>query len=407
MGNLQGNPYEQNLGDTDGGMATLRKASAISDRLLKEHPSDREAIHANALVRGSIGDLLFGSGKPKEAIENETAAARALEKLASEPGASAVAITEASVAYETLGDEYGQIGVASLGDPKAALANYNKSLELNARAIAADPSYSRPRRGRAVLQMKIGSIQVDTNPEQALATFLSALKTFDALPEREKTSFGSRRIKANLLRKTGIAYEAIEEWDSALSYYNQALRTEEAFAAVDPDDSRQQYNLAIVLNNVGLAEEGKGDREAALETSRRVESLLQVLIRRDPQNPVWRGHLADLEERMSDLLAQKGAKSEGARLRAKADTTARELASRPGATVLDLCRAGRMLKDVAFAEKCAEFGGQNPDSLRVLAKAYRGAGRLEDARRVARQGLAMLALTRPTFLRRELEEAAR
>jgi hypothetical protein len=43
----------------------------------------------------------------------------------------------------------------------------------------------------------------------------------------------------------------------------------------------------------------------------------------------------------------------------------------------------------------------------VLAKAYRGAGRIEDARRVARQGLAMLALTRPTLLRRELEEAAR
>ena len=407
MGNLQANPYEQNLGDTDGGMATLRKALAISDRLLREHPSDPEVIHANALVRGSIGDLLFGSGKPKEAIENETAAATALEKLASEPGASAVTIVEAAVAYETLGDEYGQVGVASMGDPKAALANYNKSLELNARAIAADPNYPRPRRGRAVLQMKIGSIQLDTNPEQARDTFLAALKIFNELPEKETTGLSSRRVKANLLRKTGTAYEALEEWDSALSYYNQSLRTEEAFAAVDPDDSREQLQLAIVLNNIALVEDGKGDHEAALETSRRVASLLGVLIRRDPENPVWRGNLADVEIRMSEFLEQKGATAEASRLKSRANATARELAARPGATVLDLCRAGRMLGDVGFAEKCAELGGQNPDNLRVLAKAYRGAGRIEDARRVARQGLAMLALTRPTFLRRELEEAAR
>src|SRR5262249_18602626 len=270
MGNLQGNPYEQNLGDTEGGMATLRKALAISERLLNEHPSDRQAIHANAMVRGSIGDLLFGLGKPKEAIENETVAATALEKLASEPSASAAAITEAAVAYETLGDEHGQGGVASLADPQSALANYNKSLELNARAVAADPNYPRPRRGRAVLQMKIGSIQLDTNPEQALATFVSALKTFDALPAKETTGFASRHIRSNILRKVGNAYEGLEEWDSALSYYKQALRTEEAFAAVDPDDSRQQYQLAIVLNHVALAEEGKGDRDAALESSQRV-----------------------------------------------------------------------------------------------------------------------------------------
>jgi len=104
MGNLQGNPYEQNLGDMPGGLATLRKALAISDRIVKQQPADAAAARTQAMLRRSVGDIFFGQGNPRGAIENTTAAAAILERLATDPAA----IGEASATYESLGDEYGQ-----------------------------------------------------------------------------------------------------------------------------------------------------------------------------------------------------------------------------------------------------------------------------------------------------------
>jgi len=421
MGNLQGDPYEQNLGDMEGGLATLRKALAISDRLVRQQPSDRAAARTQAMLRQSIGDILFGSGKPKEAIENTAEAAAALEKLAGEPGATAAAITEAAVGYETLGDEFGQPGTPSMGDIQNALARYGKALSLEERALAVDPSYVRARRGIAILQMKAGNLQLNTDPEKALDSYLTALKTFDTLPEKEAATLGSRRVRATLLRKAGDAYQALEEWDAAQDFYSQSLRFEESFAALDPDDSRAQFQLAVILNNIAMVEEGRGDTRVAYETSSRVRMIMEGIIRRDPANPAWKAHLTEVMHRMASLARSLGDTAEAARLTARVVDSTRQLAARPDASAADLCRAGQDLADaeppqlrdpelaVSYAEKCAERSGRlNPETLRVLAVAYRAAGRMEDSRRVAREGLALMPAGKHRGgVRHGLEELAR
>jgi hypothetical protein len=152
------------------------------------------------MLRQSIGDIAFGTGKIKDAIENQTVAAAALERLASEPDAKADLITEAAVAYETLGDEYGQPGTPSMGDIEAAFQQYRKGVALDAQALTVDPAYFRARRGTAVLQMKMGNLQLNNDPETARDSFLAALKMFDQLPEKEAGSLSSRRIQSTLFR---------------------------------------------------------------------------------------------------------------------------------------------------------------------------------------------------------------
>ncbi|HEY2018666.1 MAG TPA: protein kinase [Bryobacteraceae bacterium] len=420
MGNLQGNPYEQNLGDSPGGLDTLRKALAIAGRLVQQQPSDVHALRTEAMLRQSIGDIFFGTGKPREAIENTTAAAAALERLAGAPGASAAAITEAAVSHETLGDEYGQPGAPSLGDIRNALAEYQKALALDDRALAADASYVRARRGIAVLEMKIGNLQLDADPQKALESYLTALKTFDMLPEKEAAAVGSRRIRATLLRKAGNAFEALEEWDRALGYYRQSLNVEESFAAIDPDDSHAQFQLAVILNSMSAVEEGKGDGKAAYQTATRVRGILEGVLRRDPTNPTYRSHLTEVWLQQVRLLRASGMAADAARLMTRAVATVRELATRPDARALDLCRAGQVLATaqpvelrdpklaVDYAKKCVDLSGRlNPESLRILANAYRAAGRVEEGRRTAREGLALMPEGEHAgFVRRGLVEAA-
>src|SRR4029079_9356742 len=110
---------------------------------------------------------------------------------------------------------------------------------------------------------------------KAQESYLAALKIFDQLPEKDTGTLSSRRIQSTLLRKAGNAFEALEEWDPALDYYTRSLHVEDNFAAGDPDDSRAQFQLAIILNSISIVREGQGDHKLAYDTAVRVRAILE------------------------------------------------------------------------------------------------------------------------------------
>ena len=63
LGNIQGNPYDQNLGDPAGALVSLDKALSIAESLTTSAPLDREALHAMASVQQSRSEVLWGEEK--------------------------------------------------------------------------------------------------------------------------------------------------------------------------------------------------------------------------------------------------------------------------------------------------------------------------------------------------------
>ena len=125
--------------------------------------------------------------------------------------------------------------------------------------------------------------------------------------------------------------------------------------------------------------------------------------------------------RMASLERSLGETAEATRLTARVVDSVRELAARPDASALHLCLAGQALANaeppqlrypklaVSYAEKCAARSGRlNPESLRIHSLAYRAAGRMEDSRKVAREGLALMPSGKHRGeVRHGLEELAR
>src|SRR5208283_3417947 len=99
------------------------------------------------------------------------------DALASDPGASAALIYEVASAYGTLGDELGQNGTASLADSAGAVAAYRQSLALDDRALRIDPNFLPPKRGLSITRMKIGSVEMETDPAKALQEFQIAMQS--------------------------------------------------------------------------------------------------------------------------------------------------------------------------------------------------------------------------------------
>jgi hypothetical protein len=103
------------------------------------------------------------------------------DKLIAFGNVTPVLLCDADSAYGTLGDELGQSGTASLEDAAGAIAAYRKALTFDDRVLSIDPHSLRARRGISIYDMKIGSVDMETDPAAAVKEFTAALQNAEAL----------------------------------------------------------------------------------------------------------------------------------------------------------------------------------------------------------------------------------
>lgn len=433
LGNVQGNPYEQNIGDAQGAVASLEKALAMSTAVVHQRPNDTAAEHALAWAQQSESEIFFGMGRTREAVELMHLAATAYEKLASRPGANADTLFEAASAYGGLGDELGQSGTVSLGDPAAASAAYEKSLEIDKRILQLLPPNSRALRGVAVNNMKIASVESEADPGASLVHYREALKGMNALPEDARNTLPNRRTLASIYRKHGLALKEVGKYQEALQNMEQAKTILNPILAADPNDTRAGNDMLALAENEaecfedraeGIFTAGATDRKAdaanALQSLSEARSVTERLLRTQPENTYWRSSLGLILVRMSlqQRALQKLQEAQDSAIRGVA--MLKEVAKQKDAKgfELDSVATGvtivepKQLRDPRLAVECAKLIVQTSHRQKVaylltLARAYRAAGEPENARAAASEGLKLLpvatATTIPSRIRIQLQ----
>jgi tetratricopeptide (TPR) repeat protein len=433
LGNVQGNPYDQNIGDTQGALSSLEKAVSVATTLVRGEPKSVAAAHALGWAQQSSSEVLFGIAKTKEAVAMMRLAASTYEELASRPGATVDDLFEAATAYGGLGDELGQGGTASLSDPKAAMAAFHQSLEIDERIVRSDANFTRAWRGIAVNRMKIANIEAESDPGAALQDYYKAIKGMDDLPEDVRKALPNRRTEAALLRKTGMALKEIGKYQEALSYMTQARAIVWPLVAMDPNDTRAGNDfLAVVENEAecfedlaeGIFKEKKMDPTGAAADAIRIlseaRSLSERLLQTQPGNANWRSTLGLVLIRISlqqERLRQTGTAFDMA---ARGVAILKAVAKQQAAQGFDLDAVAtgltivspRQFRDPKLAVECAErmvesSHHQKPGFLLTLAHAYRTAGQPEKARAAATEGLGLLPRltpgTIPSRIRKKLQ----
>ena len=143
LANLQGNAYEQSLGDSAGAVVSINKAIALSKPWARRNSQDHDAIHMLANAELSSGRVLFGTAPIQQAIDSTRAAIESYDRLIALAGATPDEICDAAVAYSTLGDELGFITTQSLNDLAGADSAYRREFDLYKRALSIDPNLMR------------------------------------------------------------------------------------------------------------------------------------------------------------------------------------------------------------------------------------------------------------------------
>jgi tetratricopeptide (TPR) repeat protein len=421
LGNIQGNPYDQNLGDPSGGLLSLGKALAIAEPLATSGSRDQDALRALALAQESRSEILFGTAKTQDAIASMRAAVETYDRLIAAPDAPLTLICDASSAYGTLGDELGQTGTASLADPAGALAAFRRSIALDDRVLGLDPHVLRAQRGLAISQMKIGSVEMDTDPVQAYKDFQIALERADALPQAEQSGLPTLRMRAMIIRKEANALVQLGEYSKANVLFAEVTTIHQRLVAADPQDLRALADLEVVLDDRAYGYEdaanpvlavAPGDRRQNLAEAEkllnRVAAIFEKMLQRDPSNENWKAVLAGVQVRLGAIQSALHTSEDVGALAKKGIATLRDIAGKDQASPMILDQAASAflraepasLRDPGFAVACAERAvalshGKKPSLLLTLAQAYRASGQMEKSRAAAAEGLALLPALPP------------
>ena len=413
LGNLQGNPYDQNIGDTAGALVSLDKASTIAQSLKGRYPKDAVVQGAFASVEKARSNVLFGVSRTQEAIASMRAAIEAFHVQLASPGATPAQFAEAAGAYNGLGDQLGLPGTASLGDSAGALAAYRQAVGLSRHALLLDPHFVVSSRALAIGYAKIGDIVIQTDPMSAAEDYRQSIGAWNSLLATGKGSANNRGL-ARATLKLGMALSAERDYKLALAAYDSAGETLRAYAAADPKDTRAQTDLYALVSNEAQAcidrldplleshdENPRATSDRAIQLLKEAIATLEKILAVNRNNPIWTTNLA-FEKVMLGTLER----GEGATLAAAGISALRRDADAEHASidVLDLTTSAMLtvkpdsLRDptatVRYAERLVALTQRkNPNFLLTLARAYRAAGRKSEARTAAKEGLDLLPAT--------------
>jgi serine/threonine protein kinase len=419
LGELQGDPYVQNLNDTAGALASLDKARSITAKAgsgrLKEDPA---WLHLAGSIEQIAGEVFFGMGQAEQAENRLSMSCAYFEKMI--PRTRNVAwLADAAGAYGSLADILGQPGTASHHDVKRAAAQYQRVIELDELTLKIDPGVVRSRRGIALMRAKLGDLVRASDPAAALDDFNEALRVFDTLPAEELKKPTTERIHWYLLRKKGVDLGDLEQWADAEAILRQVIAFDQTRALEDPNDSRAAFDLSVAWGDLLEQLIRRGDNARALEYSNRIVPALEALLHNDPANQVWRQNLSYERCLRGTVLARAGRAAEGLTSSRAGLEALVKMAAEPNAGPLVLTQTIEELRSIeptqlrnisgslAMALRYYSSGHDtDPYALYLVALAYRDAGKMPEAKAAAAKALALIAPPRGPlvwFVRRELE----
>ena len=421
LGNLQGNAYSQNLGDSTAALASIDKAIALSKPFAGPNSKDREAIHALANAQLSRSEILFGAAPILQAISSTQAAIASYDKLLAMRGGTTSELCDDAQAYNILGDELGLNTDESLNDFAGALSAYRSSLALFDRAWGIDPKLTRANHGRILCQRKIAQIEIEIDPVQALKDLQIGLQGIAALPKEEQADLKILRRQNAMLTDEADALVQLGNYAEANAIIDRVLKEDRRLVAADPQDTRALADLRVSLNqsannfetaaDPALGASGNNRRRSLTAAERpwsQYVGILEKMLQQDTTRNDLKFFLANAQVHLGSIQTILHSSSDSDQLVKTGLAALKNMAAKNQNSSEILYYAAQdflnaepvSLRDpqlaVSYAERAVTLTDQRlPSRLLTLARAYRAAGQMEKSRAAAKEGLALLPAVQP------------
>jgi len=302
VGAVQGNPYVGNLGDTEGALASYRKAEELLGALSAADPTDAVARDDLAYAHQGLGLMLETTGRPMEALAGFRRAGEIYEAL------SAAEPTDTEVRLD-LAFNYRYVAsmLVASGQNDEALAEFLKSLRLLEALHAADPDNAEFRRGLAFGHEGVGDMQVRMGQAaDALDSRQKSLELFETLSAADPDNATLRRDVYVAYQRLGHAQAAVGLTDEAWASFRKFQQLCEAAVAADPANVLARDDLGNCYSSIGGMLASDGQTDDALASLRKSLEVREAMLVADPTNARTRYRMAADSREIADILIAAG-----------------------------------------------------------------------------------------------------
>ena len=289
VGDVQGQSYNANLGDTRGALASYRKALAIRQTLAEVDPENAANRLELAKSHGKVGDMLAKMGSLSDASASYQQARQLSERLVALDPASVDNGHELVLSYTRNG-----YVLEDMGDIAASLASHREALAVAQRQITYHPAHPLVCHDLATSYNNVGALLAKTGRiREGLEIYRKGLAVCEwrSADDPKSTQANTRGWLDDFL-EMGRMLTQLGNKKEALENLHKALAIGQRLAAADPQNAQASSDLSACYDDFGDSQVAFGEAITALTSYRQAITIREQLSAKDPENAEARAELA-------------------------------------------------------------------------------------------------------------------
>ena len=294
IGNVQGETYRANLGDSEGALASYHKSLGILEALVREHSTSVEHLKNLHEASQSTAFLLV---RLQQWPEAEVMGQRLLEisqRLTEVEPDNANFQNLLARSYLIKGDTV----VFSGGDAET-IRWYRLSLQQAERAVEKEPAGEMARRMLAVALQRLGTqleYYAETLKERGEAQSVAPLYVeAEQLHRRSveisvalERDFPQNEVYSRFVAATsvnlGTAMARVGRGAEGVAYIQRSLATERRMAGADPKNNEARRDIAELWQYMAFARRAMNQKDEAIKANQTSLAILEEITASDPSN---------------------------------------------------------------------------------------------------------------------------
>ena len=306
VSNVQGNEYQNNMGDTAGALDTAGKAAAAAEKLMARQQtpsalsSAAEAFATDASLRYSAGDLAGADRQYQRAIKLR-------EQLRNESPDDVDNGIALSTDLRHMGDLYGGYGFHNFGKTAESMGFYSRSRDI-ASQLRPDGSNQvavTKAKYKALLSLSVSENGVGRREEET-RDLSDALSQIEKLSAAEPDDANVKIELANVEQRVGQVLLDARRAPEAIGHMRRSVELLTRLADADRGNVMYRRSLSVVETQWAAALRGAGQIPAAVEHNRQALAIAEALSRDAPQSAQYRADIASAERKLSESLLTAG-----------------------------------------------------------------------------------------------------